>query len=380
MRTWVMPLLLLLVGMGGTATATRALEPLLPRPAPTAPVVLGYYSSWGESLKPASIRYNRFTHLNHAFVQIDREQGKVVKGPTIPSEELIRLAHAAGVKVLLSVGGAESGAEYFNEKGSHAEWRGRLVNSLVETLLETKYDGIDVDWEFPSMDGQPEQSKANATTMALFMAELDARLRESAPNALLTMAIPAGRYNGQWFRPEALAPHVNFVNVMTYDFHGSWSGHSGHNAPLFRVLADTEDGTVTNTAAGMAYACDTLRWPREKLVVGIPSYGRQYEGRRLHTPLGPNPKCEDLTYKDALQRLNSGWRSHWDEAGKVPWLDHPDLAQVVTYDDPRSAGQKGRWAEEQRFAGIFFWEISQDFVDGDHALVAGARKGFGLDR
>ena len=376
MRFWLVPLTLLLATWGITSRSARAVDALRPRAAPRQPVVLGYYASWETGLKPAAIRYDRFTHLNHAFAEIDREQGTVVKGETIPNDELIRLAHVAGVKVLLSVGGADSGAQYLNEKGANPDWRRSLVNSLVDTVLERKYDGIDVDWEFPSVDGQPEQSKANTTNMGLFVAELDARLRERAPEALLTMAIPAGRYNGQWFRPEALAPHLNFVNVMTYDFHGPWSGHSGHNAPLFPVPEDAEDGTFTNTAAGMAYARDVLRWPKEKLVVGIPSYGRQFEGRKLHEKLGPSPKCLEVRYTEALARLGSGWRMHWDEAGKVPWLDHPDLPQVVTYEDPRSAEEKGRWAKEQRYAGIFFWEISQDFTGGDHALVAAARRGY----
>lgn len=375
MRAWMVPLMLLVAGLGAAGTAARAVEPATPRPAPKQPVVLGYYASWGEFLKPAAIRYDRFTHLAHAFVEVDREQGKVVERPAIPNDELIRRAHAAGVKVLLSVGGAESGAEYLNEKGANAEWRRSLVRSLVDTVVKAKYDGVDVDWEFPAVDGQPEQSKVNAANMSLFVVELDAELRKRAPEALVAMAIPAGHYNGQWFRPEALAPHVNFVNVMTYDFHGSWSGHSGHNAPLFPVAEDKEDGAVTNTTAGMSYARDTLRWPKEKLLVGTPSYGRQFEGRGLHQPFGPDAKCVDVPYREAVARLGSGWRSHWDEAAKVPWLDHPDLPQLVTYENPRSAQEKGRWAKEQKFGGIFFWEISQDFVNGDHALVKAAKDG-----
>jgi chitinase len=54
------------------------------------------------------------------------------------------------------------------------------------------------------------------------------------PRLLLTAAVPAS--------PEAIAAgydvpevvkYVDFLNVMTYDFHGHWEGQVGHNSPLF---------------------------------------------------------------------------------------------------------------------------------------------------
>ncbi len=379
MRSVVVPALLALTG-ATVAVASRAADGVTPRPAPDNPVVLGYYASWNERLKPENIRYSRFTHLAHAFVKIDREQGQVIQEEAIPSSDLTREAHMAGVKLLLSVGGADSGRQYFNEKGADPSWRKSLVKSLVEAVILANYDGIDVDWEFPTDEAHPERSAVNTANMNLFVAELDAKLRSSAPDALLTMAIPAGQYSGKWFRPEALAPHVNFVNVMTYDFHGPWSRHSGHNAALLAVPGDAVDGSVTNCAAGIAYAADTLHWPRAKLALGIPSYGRQFPTKGLHQPFARDAKCGDLSYTEVAAQLASGWQAHWDEAGKVPWMDHPDMEQVASYEDPRSAEAKGKWASEQKLGGIFFWEISQDFVDGDHALVTAARKGFGLDR
>jgi chitinase len=34
------------------------------------------------------------------------------------------------------------------------------------------------------------------------------------------------------FDAPALAPILDFINVMTYDFHGPWSDHAGHNSLL----------------------------------------------------------------------------------------------------------------------------------------------------
>lgn len=29
---------------------------------------------------------------------------------------------------------------------------------------------------------------------------------------------------------------LDFINVMTYDFHGSWASETGHNSPLYKGL------------------------------------------------------------------------------------------------------------------------------------------------
>ena len=63
---------------------------------------------------------------------------------------------------------------------------------------------------------------------------------------------------------------MDIVNVMTYDYHGSWEQVIGQNSPLFSLPNDT---TNFNTAASMKYWADK-GMPKHKLLVGIGTYGR----------------------------------------------------------------------------------------------------------
>lgn len=38
---------------------------------------------------------------------------------------------------------------------------------------------------------------------------------------------------------------------MTYDFHGTWEGVTGHNSPLYKGARDTGDKVYLNTVSGV---------------------------------------------------------------------------------------------------------------------------------
>jgi chitinase len=40
---------------------------------------------------------------------------------------------------------------------------------------------------------------------------------------------------------------LDFINIMTYDFHGTWERVTGHNSPLFRGAQDKGDLIYFNT-------------------------------------------------------------------------------------------------------------------------------------
>lgn len=40
--------------------------------------------------------------------------------------------------------------------------------------------------------------------------------------------------------------HLDFISLMTYDFHGAWRKATGHHSPLFRGQADTGPDRFSN--------------------------------------------------------------------------------------------------------------------------------------
>lgn len=351
-------------GARGASTSTGVSEEMR-----SAPVVLGYYPSWESGLPPGEIRFERFTHLSHAFVTCNAS-GELERGGNLPSRALTDRAHAAGVKVLISLGGMDSDAR-FGPAMSSPEAARRFAEATARLVAEHGYDGVDIDWEFPS----DEAGREGLTRMATLLREA---LDRERPGALLTAAFSGAAWTTRFVDAEALRPLLDWVAVMTYDVHGPWSDHAGPNAPLVAAPGDRPQCRDHSVTGQMAHWRDRLGWPRERLLVGIPCYGRGFVAQAWYesTQGAPRPPHPYIAFRDVAGLLAQGWVRTWDAATQTPWLAREGGEEIISYDDEESARLKGRWAAEHGFRGIFFWEISQDFVAGDHALVRAACEGW----
>ena len=111
--------------------------------------LVGDYGYWSRTQAPpyssAQIPFGKLTHINHAGVAFNADGSLAV--PTDPpflELELIRKAHAAGVKVLLLLGGDFAGIE--TTPGGLET----LLANLRTFITTNDYDGLDIDWEYPS--------------------------------------------------------------------------------------------------------------------------------------------------------------------------------------------------------------------------------------
>ncbi len=334
-------------------------------PAALSAVVLGYYPSWETGVTPADLNLRLFTHICHAFLMADA-MGNIKTEGAIPNPDLITQAHAVGVKVLASLGGADSGSGYFNAIGADPEAVAKYVDEVVAFVAKNHYDGVDVDWEFPTT----ESDKENLANMVVLLRQ---GLSKKVRGALITMAVPASDGSGKFFDDAKLMPLVDFINIMTYDFHGDW-GSSGHNANLFH---DPKDRTSESNSAqeGMEY-WTKKGWPKQKLVVGIPCYGHGFPGGAFYRPQGPKSAHSEIAYKDVLKLIADGWKNMWDKDAYVPYVISPQGNEIISYESTQSAQLKGQWTRQQGYRGIFFWDITQDAINKDNVIVHAARNGY----
>jgi chitinase len=333
--------------------------------ATTAPLVVGYYPSWKSVVSPETIRYEQFTHLCHAFLTTTAT-GELKAEGNLPTKELTSLAHAKNVKVLLSLGGMDSN-KYFGPLVRDANASSRFIDGVMKMVIEHNYDGIDLDWEFPK---GPEERDAMTSMAGIFRQKMDAH----KPGMLLTSAVSGSTWAARSIDGPALLPLMDFMMVMTYDMHGPWSDHAGLNSVLERDPHDKDGCSLFTVSGQMAHWTDSKGWPKDKLLVGVPCYGRGFSVDAWYQPIkyGDKVKFPYLPFRDVDSLLKQGWNRHWNEGAQAPWLSKQGVKELISYDDEESAAAKGKWAAQNGFRGVFFWEISQDYVNGQHKLVQAA--------
>ena len=314
-------------------------------------LLVGYYPSWAQnSFTAADVQWEHVTHVAHAFVW-PKADGSLGYEAGFWYPALTQQAHQHNRKVILSVGGAGQSA-YFSPVAADAGKRAAFVSALVNAVQQHDYDGVDVDWEFP-------QTEADKNNLLTFISELYNALHSANPDYLLTMAIPSGNYYGQWFRYDVLKLYVNWFNVMTYDYHGDWFSHSGHNAPLY-PSPDDACGSVDETCV---YLTDTRGIAKDKLCIGLPFYGRKFYTSGLYQSSTGGGQTDG--YNDIAGLIDNGWRRHWDTVSLVPYLTNTAGTQLYTYDDTTSIRYKCDYIIAHHYKGGMIWALGLDQLSGN---------------
>ncbi len=323
------------------------------QPPRVTKIIMGYYPGWKKSeFSHSLIDFASLTHLAHAFTRPDSE-GNLVIDQNYLYPELVSAAHSYSVKVIMSIGGWGN-CQGFPPTAASPEKRSRFIGQIVDFCRENNYDGVDLDWEFVS----GEQEKQNFSDL---VRELSTALRAMDPPRLLTMAAPAGAYWGRWIDYEQLHPYFDYIAMMTYDYHGPWTDHSGHNSPLYTCQNDP-CGSLDDS---FSYAV-IREIPPDKLLLGIPFYGRSFNTGRLYTPA---TQSQYYTYTDIQKLLASGWKYNWDFCSQVPFLLSPSRTTLLSFDDIRSVFRKCRYVQDKGLAGVIIWEITADRNNGRPELL-----------
>ncbi|MGC4044691.1 MAG: glycoside hydrolase family 18 protein [Armatimonas sp.] len=215
------------------------------------------------------------------------------------------------------------------------------------------YSGVDMDWE--GIGSKDEQANLEA---------LVAEIRKRLPRPLLiTQAVGAGIWGNQYVDSQKMLPYIDFLNLMTYDFSGPWSQTAGHNAPL------------SFCESSIAFWNGKQGWPKPRLNLGIPIYGRGFRAGALGGKTTGNYERSYVDLKEVQKLTQAGWTAQTDPKDQVPYLIKPDASELVSYEDATSARIKGAWAKKQGLCGVFFWELSGDRTEHKESVLQAAREG-----
>ncbi|XP_046560919.1 chitotriosidase-1-like [Haliotis rubra] len=272
------------------------------------------------------------------------------------------------LRVLLAVGGWKEGSKPFLPIIENEYTMSKWADSAVSYLRKHNMDGMDMDWEFPGVRGSGPSDKYKFT---ILMKTIQEKLREEAERTgnekmILTLATAAGVFFiDNAYEPTTIHKHVDYMLLMTYNYHGMWEQNIGHHSSITPSRVDEGErmSLCQNWTVQYWLQQDV---PKEKLILGLATYGMSYTLLKpWQTWLGANATGGGnggrmtrekgiLAYFEICEnvRFNS-WTKEWIDEQNSPYAHGGN--QWVGYDDVISIGIKG---------GAFIWSVEMDDFSG----------------
>jgi len=328
--------------------------------------VVAYYNGHGRGLD--AVPAAKLTHIIYSFLHLQGNR-LALNGPA-DSTGIARLValkeQHPRLKVLLSLGGwggcAPCSGVFAAEAG-----RDEFARSARELLEQFHADGIDIDWEYPAIEGYPGHAFApgDRHNFTLLL-----RALRNAFGDRYEISFAAGGFTRclltsyEW--PE-ISPLVDAVNVMTYDLVNANSPSTGHLAPLYASAGQQE------SVANAVHLLDSLGVPRHKIIIGAAFYARLWE----EVPDTNNGLFQRgrffrfLPYRSLgdFLREHGDFRTYRDTAAAARYSYSARERLFATYDDDASVARKTAYALALHLGGVMFWEISGD-IPGHGLLEA----------
>ncbi|MCL2694642.1 MAG: glycosyl hydrolase family 18 protein, partial [Oscillospiraceae bacterium] len=381
--------------------------------------IIGYFCEWrdnatGQNYTVHDIPWGKVTHINYAFAQVTNNRIALFdpwfaiqkeyhgQDPNLPFRGHFNLLNTykrqyPDTKLLISVGGWTLSSGFYTMTDSLASIN-TFADSCVEFLRTYNFDGIDIDFEYPTATSGAGDPKDNhlaeprravlfdnfVTMMRVLREKLDEAGRKDGKDYLLTFAAPASSWILGGMQLGEYAQYLDFVNIMTYDFHGTWNNHVGPHAALLPDSRDTETlqsaMPVLNTDWARRYFRGVL--PPEKINIGVPFYtrgwtnvegglsgglwGRSSQGAGGNhgiwndpgTAGGVNPLWH---IKNLLNDPNAGFQYFWDDVSKTPYVWHAASRTFITHEDERSVRERANYVIDHNLGGFIIWELGGDF-------------------
>ncbi len=412
-------------------------------PATDSYKIVGYFPEWGiydRNYQVKDIDASKLTHINYAFADISWNgihgnpssdspnkatwsttdpnvplqkngvpNGTIVLGEpwadvnkTFPGDtwedsenaragnfgQLKRLKQAnPHLKTIISVGGW-TWSNRFSDVAADPATRQVFADSAVTFLRTYGFDGVDLDWEYPVGGGlagnsyRPADKQNYTLLLQTIRTALNQAGAQDGKQYLLTIATGASAQSANNMELSQIANIVDWINIMTYDFHGSFESGTNHNAPLYPDVDDPDKakGFTTSESVERYLAAGV---PSKKLVMGVPFYGRGWKGASATNNGEYQPTTPDQTgsispkgtwddsssgnsgsfdYGDLIANYvnKNGYTRYWNDEAKVPYLYNPTTKTFISYDDTQSVEYKMNYIKNKQLGGGMFWDLSSD--------------------
>ena len=319
--------------------------------------VIAYYA--GRADRIDSFEVEKLTHIIFCFCHLKGNRLHIGSArDTAAIHKMVGLkSRNPALKVILSLGGW-GGCKTCSPVFLKAEGRKEFARSVKEANDYFGTDGIDLDWEYPAIEGHPGHpfDPGDKPAFTQLVKELRKQLGKKHE-----ISFAAGGFTSfidssvEWKKVMKI---VDKVNLMSYDLVNGYTTVSGHHTPLYSTpqqKESTDHGVQMMLAKGV---------PANKIVVGAAFYARLYKvedtinnglyrsGRFLKS-LSYNRYADSLT-------AENGFTQYWDSTARAPYAFNPQRKLLASYDDTRSVQLKTEYVLKHQLNGIMFWQLAED--------------------
>ncbi|MEG0297579.1 MAG: glycosyl hydrolase family 18 protein [Clostridium sp.] len=399
--------------------------------------IVGYFPEWAYESEVqgffdvADLQWDSLTHIQYSFAMVGPDHkiafgdkkaaieedfskhklehnGKEVKlDPKLPYKGHFNVMQQMkkqypDVKLLISVGGW-TGSRGFYEMMDTDAGINTFADSCVDFIRTYGFDGVDIDFEYPTATAtagnpadkdlsEPRRGILNARYNVLIKTlreKIDAAGKQDNKDYLVTAAVTASAWVLGGVYDNTYASYLDFLSVMSYDFHGGWNEYVENLANIYPDKNDTETTGMAMPTLNMDWAYRFYRGvlPPEKILMGIPYYTRGWEnvqggnGSGLHgksktpasgdynlwgddddkdgkpDPAGANPLWHVLN----LMEEDPNFKVYWDDAGKVPYVWQSDKKVFLSFENEKSIDERVKYIEDKNLGGALIWVMNGDY-------------------
>lgn len=337
-----------------TSSYILTFETIVPKielkPLVSGKIVSGYlYGSGGFSdLSEQTLK--QLDYINFSFASI--VNGEIALPDSKYVEQILSYRNS-GVRIGLALGGWGAGG--FSEAMSTASSRTKLVNSIMNILKDYQFDGIDIDWEYPTSSvAGITSSPSDRNNLTLFVEELKSRMNLYRDDLVLSIAIAP---SNSFYDLKALNNYIDYFNLMTYDF--SMGTTAGHDSGLYST-------SVTSSSLDNSVNIVSEYVDNNKIIPGAAFYARYGSfSSTNNAKLGGTlsvAMSKVLSFKKMYERIiSNNLTEQYDVDAEAAYIISGTT--FYSYDNIRSVAAKCKYVKENNLAGLMCWELTQDYID-----------------
>jgi hypothetical protein len=305
--------------------------------------ITGHYESQNGVEPVSSIPWSKYTHIVHFAAATDGAGGVLMHWLSQSEINQLIAARPAGKKVIVCIQDNGSNLNAFTQSTAPGTIN-TFVNNIVNFVNSNGYDGVDIDWEINVNGAQ--------------YAQLFRLLRAAMPGKTITtdMNNDAAAVSAA----TASAAYLDQVNIMCYDMDTPGNGYSWYNDALLQ-----NGNTMVMTCDWRVNSFLNAGVPAGKIGVGLPFYGRRWQG--VTQALVSGTFTVSTVLYNQLAADTSRWQpqyQHYDSAYKSNFLSIPSMNEFVSYSGPQQMQDAAAWMKAKGFGGAMTFSLYYEYLSG----------------